>query len=146
MPLPKFQSLCELHQKKIVSKDRGSKPEHIANNIEGCEVYQYRIDGNIIREGLRCDFMIWNEKRRDIYLIELKGSDLDHALEQLDATDIILRNQYYKDIKNCIINYRVVLNRTPNHTHSLMSNKVKKFKKNHSGSLVYKSEKLEENI
>lgn len=54
----------------------------------------YQVDGNIITKGNRCDYLILarqdmaddgEEKWKSIF-VELKGKDVIHALEQIDAT------------------------------------------------------------
>lgn len=54
----------------------------------------YQIDGNIITQGNKCDFLILakqdrlrenDEKWKSIF-VELKGKDVLHALQQLDST------------------------------------------------------------
>lgn len=43
------------------------------------------IDGCVITEGLRCDNLLidWNGNE---YFVELKGSDISHAIKQIEAT------------------------------------------------------------
>lgn len=51
----------------------------------------FQVDGNIIKEGTKCDYLtlinhdvkqkMWSE-----VFIELKGSDVSHAIEQLEKT------------------------------------------------------------
>ena len=61
MPLPNFKSLCGKKQKRIVSRDAGNPQQHIAVNESGCIVSQYKIDGDVIRDDKRCDYLVWNE-------------------------------------------------------------------------------------
>ena len=87
MPLDGDSSLCEERQPVIVSRDAKGRREHRALNMDACLVIQYRIDGDVIRDAsICCDFLVMNDDRRDAYLIELKGSDIDHALDLLEAT------------------------------------------------------------
>jgi hypothetical protein len=53
----------------------------------------YQIDGKIIREGNKCDFLILAKQDEEMenafwksIFVELKGTDVEHALKQLDAT------------------------------------------------------------
>lgn len=53
----------------------------------------FHIDGDIIRDGQKCDFLVLakqEEKTVNNYwkaiFVELKGTDVEHALKQLDAT------------------------------------------------------------
>lgn len=144
MPLPNFKSLCGKKQKIIVSRDAGNPQQHIAVNESGCIVSQYKIDGDVIRDDERCDYLVWNEDKKNIYLIELKGSDLNHAVEQLENTEKILNNRFFDYLKECTTYYRIVLNRVI--THQLHSNYVKKFEKTRPNRLLIKTKVLEENI
>lgn len=54
----------------------------------------YQVDGKIIKHGNKCDYLIlarqddWdknNEKWKSVF-VELKGTDVPHALKQLDAS------------------------------------------------------------
>jgi len=145
MALNGYESHCKPHQKIIVSRDHGNQQTHTANNIDNDEVYQYRIDGEVITEGLRCDFLVWNETKRHIYFIELKGSDVAHALDQIDATEDNLRKRFSSEINSCSeISYRIILNRTKNI--KLYSNKEKRFKNKHLGDLRFGTRSYNENI
>lgn len=90
----RHQSLCKPQQKNIVSTDQGSSCRHIAHNSDQCHVRHYRVDGDLITVGKRCDFMLLNEDRKNVYLIELKGSDLHQAIAQVEATEKILRTNF----------------------------------------------------
>ncbi len=53
----------------------------------------YRVDGDIIRQGLKCDFLVLASKTDGIggeqwqsVFVELKGTDVGHAIDQLEAT------------------------------------------------------------
>ena len=89
--LRNFKSLCTKNQKEIVCRDKKSQVEYRAENKSGQRVSQYQVDGQIITEGIRCDFLLCNEDGKDAYYIELKGSDVLHAKEQLLATQRQLR-------------------------------------------------------
>lgn len=45
-----------------------------------------RIDGCDIKNGYRCDFGVHLKKRNEHLFVELKGSDVKHAVSQLAAT------------------------------------------------------------
>lgn len=142
MALSNYQSICQLRQKIIISRDPRNRQQHIAINQDRSEIYQYRIDGEVIKEGQRCDFLLWNEEKSQVYFIELKGSDLEKALAQIEQTEYKLRTRCPNVFDKCMLNYRVVLNKMP--PHALYSNKVKKFKKEHGNRLICKNQKYEE--
>jgi hypothetical protein len=50
-----------------------------------------RIDECVVRKGIRCDWVVSKENCVDV-LIELKGADVNHAVDQLLATIEIWRN------------------------------------------------------
>lgn len=145
MRLSDFNSGCDKYQKIIVSKDPGSKPKHIAVNVDDSEVYQYRVDGDLIREGKRCDYLVLNKDKRTVYYIELKGSDLETAIEQLENSELILNKRFREDLEMYTKSfYRVVLNKIC--THALDSNKVKRFKRLHPNNYCFKIYEQKENI
>lgn len=74
-------------RKTISLKDNRAVSEYRAKNIEEKVVKVYKVDGGIIQDNqkLKCDFAIYSEKN-NLYLIELKGSDYSHALDQIFAT------------------------------------------------------------
>ena len=96
---------------KIVScQEKGRK--FILNNKSEKYIQKIRVDGKLITVGPRCDFAVDVSKGEVIFLVELKGSDKEHAFEQLLSTlDFFSKNfdtkKYY-----C----RVVLskNKSPN--------------------------------
>ena len=139
-----YRSLCNIHDKRIVSKDPGNKPQHIANNRNASEIYKYRVDGEMIQSGEKCDYLLWNASNNTIYLLELKGSKLEKALDQLDETEAWLKKNILQDIEKQTMNYRVVLNRVP--THSLNSVRTTKFIRQHKGKYRFGCVMMEEDI
>ncbi|MDE6843230.1 MAG: hypothetical protein K2J24_06865 [Muribaculaceae bacterium] len=78
----------------------------------------YQIDGNIITEGNKCDYLILakqdtagndDEKWKSIF-VELKGKDVLHALKQLDAT---LDNKLFKHSSVNEVHARIVARAFP---------------------------------
>ena len=102
------------------------------------------MDGDIIagNDAERCDFLLLNDYKRVAYLIELKGSDIEHALSQLESTATILRD----DLKDYRIRYRLVFSKS--RTHDIDSLRFRKFRKKHKapGEFRYKENELEEDI
>lgn len=143
MPLEKYDSLCGERQAIIVSKDSGQRREHRATNASRCRVSHYQIDGYVVQDdSIRCDFLLMNDDKTDAYLIELKGSDIEHALEQLEATAIQLK----EELHGYTVKYRLVHSRAK--TQAMRGIKFKKFKQRHSkvGEFAYKENLLEEII
>ena len=85
------QSLCDKRQKRIVSKEKRSN--HTAVNEKRQLVRQYLIDGDVIEDKhvIKCDYLVLNDEKKAAYFIELKGSKVVHAIEQIEETAKRLR-------------------------------------------------------
>lgn len=140
MPLKGFESLCDKNAKQIVSQDKKSQRYHRGNNIENAYVTHYKIDGVVITAGSRCDFILFNEDKRTAYLIELKGSDLVKAAEQLEATEINLR----EELREYSLQYRIVANKCK--TQEIRSTKYRKYQMRWGRKLIQKTGYIEETI
>ncbi len=70
-------------QALIVLKEKRSKIT-LKNDLQ-TKVRLIQIDGCVIREGPRCDFLVINQKSIEHY-IELKGSNVRRALIQIETT------------------------------------------------------------
>lgn len=140
MPLKNYQSLCAENASQIVSRDKGKPQYHKAINRDKNYVTQYQIDGIVIRDGVRCDFLLINEDKKNAYLIELKGSDLIKAAEQLDRTESVLHNEL--TVYN--IYYRIVANKCV--THDIKSSAYRKYQVRWNRRLVQKTGYIEEQI
>ena len=124
MPLEKFESLCNRNAAQIVSKDKGNPQYHKGNNFEMAYVTHYRIDGIVIRTDL----------------IELKGSDLERAAEQLKATEDKLK----RELSGYSLRYRIVANKC--RTQAITSTAYKKYQLQWKGKLIQKTGFIEEKI
>lgn len=141
MPIVGYASLCKERAPIISSRDKGESQTHIAYNKDSSLVTHYRVDGVIIKEGNKCDFLLLNEDKKTAYLIELKGSDLSWAAKQLQATEQTLSAQLapYQPLQ-----YRIVANKC--RTSEIETAEFKKYRMRWKKRLVYKSTKYEENI
>ena len=133
------KSHCSKKQSIIVSEE--NKMKHIANNINCDTVYQFKIDGEIIPPKSpikRCDFLLENETKKVVYLIELKGTNVDRAVDQIESTVSIFRDKLsaYK------ISPRIIYK---SNTHRIYSTKVRNFKKTYLDS-IFKTTVFEESI
>jgi hypothetical protein len=68
---------------KIVFKEKRSRIEFV--NRKKKTVSKIEIDGCHIQRGLRCDWLMITQDGTEFF-IELKGSDVNHALKQIKAT------------------------------------------------------------
>lgn len=140
MPLKGFSSLCNKNASYIISKDKKNSQYHKAKNVGKAEVTHYQIDGVVIKSGSRCDYVLMNETKRVAYLIELKGSDLVKAAEQLEATE----NSLKKELSDYEIRYRIVANKCK--TQEIHSSAYRKYQMKWKGKLEQKTGFMEENI
>lgn len=76
-------------RRKIVSlRERGEKSTYVLSNPTGKEIVVYKIDhGLISSESIpKCDFGIYYVEGDTLILVELKGANYEHALEQIEST------------------------------------------------------------
>lgn len=62
---------------------------HIAKNPSHKCVRQFRVDGEVFPAGnapKRCDYLLLNDTDQRSYYIELKGSDVLRAIEQIESS------------------------------------------------------------
>ncbi|HBK21592.1 MAG TPA: hypothetical protein DDZ60_03520 [Planktothrix sp. UBA10369] len=101
-----------------------NKSKLVIENPNQFRVCVIEVDGCAIKEGLRCDYLVIPDQQDikkviEIY-IELKGSKILHAIEQLEATMKKLSDDPAKQEKVCII----ISTRCP-----LAGNDIQNFKK-----------------
>lgn len=140
MPLSGFNSLCLKNAPRILSKDKKNPQYHMGKNVDKDEVTHYQIDGNVIKQGNRCDYLLMNETKKIAYLIELKGSDLVKAAEQLEATEKVLK----PELSGYGLRYRIVANKCK--TQEIHSSAYRKYQTRWKGKLIQKTGYIEENI
>lgn len=130
------------HSSIIVSRDPGSVCQHRALNKQRKLVRQFRIDSEVIpstNPAKRCDFLVLNDESETAYYIELKGSDILYAVEQIITTE-----SYCKDsVKGYKSFYRVIYRSA---THDVRGSKALALKRQFKGQLIIKENMLEENI
>lgn len=68
----------------IVFKEKKAKITF--QNTEHKEYQHITVDGCVIKEGNKCDFLLVSNEYGDQYFVELKGEDVNHAVEQLEAS------------------------------------------------------------
>ena len=130
----------------VPSSDKGSPCKWKGLNNKKKRVIKYRVDGGIITSMAesKCDYAVYVEGDA-IYLIELKGANYNHALEQIDATlDKLIKTP---GIETSSVNGRIVLTRgrVPGIKYSKEASLEKKLKKL-NGSLDSKTRIFEEEI
>lgn len=127
------QNYIERHDcnKVVKLKEPREKRIYKLHNDTEKEIVVYKIDGGLINDTsvLKCDNGIYTEDDW-LFLIELKGKDLEHALEQINSTIDILLKQ--KNIKPKKLNVRIVVSKV--NIPKILESKEKKLKQ-----LLYKS-------
>jgi hypothetical protein len=77
----------EKHPVVAIRDKVGGKSELRYENVSQSRLTKYRIDGCLLPEEAgkrKCDYLLLNIDLLKAYFIELKGSDLDSAVEQID--------------------------------------------------------------
>lgn len=144
---------CEFcdNRKDIPFRDKGNKQEYRILNPTQKVICKIRIDDCLITQGNKCDYLAIKCLKNDndilidsLYFIELKGSDLKHAINQIEET---INHAKIKQIRNrgCNINARIVLNkqRSPD-VRSSEKIKFEKMLKKLGGNLKTQGKKMEE--
>lgn len=102
-------------------------------NENSIELTKVQVDGCLDIQGVKCDWLlIINEPYIEIY-IELKGSDVEHAFDQIENTIKIVSKNYKTVLKYCYI----ITTRCPI-TSTQIQVKAKLFKKNYNAVLKVK--------
>ena len=114
---------------------------HIGQNIHRHSVRHFKIDGVVVTRTdiQKCDFLLLNDEAQTSYYIELKGSDLAKAIDQIENTVSM--------ISASIPQYRIfrrIVYRTG--SHSIKTSKVTLWQKKHGRSAQIKERMLRENI
>ena len=101
-------------------KEKGKKYEY--KNNGGRTLIKCKVDECMNINNGKCDYLLIDDTCKIAYFIELKGSDLNRAIDQIENTICHIKNK----LKNYEIRIRIILSRT--NTIALESSKVKKFK------------------
>ena len=141
MRLTSDKSLCEIRQKIILSKDKGSPRKHCAQNpAQKFCVRQYKLDGDLVRQQTCCDFLLTNDTLKKAYFIELKGGNVDRAVPQLEAGFRL----FQAELSGYEFLFRIVSSKV--RTHDIQNNKFRKFKDKWGSRLICKTDYLEETL
>jgi hypothetical protein len=126
---------CEQYRSdaKIVLQENKSKITFLNPNKH--QILQIQVDGCAIKdhETFRCDYALVPSSEIEIY-VELKGSDILHAIEQIEST-IQLLSEHVKKIKKLCF---VVSTRVPKQTTSIQQIQTR-FKKKFNASFKVKN-------
>ncbi len=111
-------------RRTVTFTDAKSSTRFVYDNTSLNYLSRYRIDGCLIADaGVKCDYLLLNCDKEVAYFIELKGSDLIRAVEQIDRSiDVLAR-----ELGGFTVNARIVLTRT--NTIDLRNSKFLKLEK-----------------
>lgn len=124
---------------KISVSENGKRYLLATNGKE--ESVVYAVDGNIVKEGLRCDKLVLVKRSdKDVMpeqwteaFVELKGVDTNHAIDQLRQT---LKKAIFKHPSNDDIRARIVAQSFPsNKSNPTMEKAKQEFRKNYNCDL-----------
>lgn len=127
LPMTERESLSIKETKTTYRLNFGKRRQSVA----------YQVDGNIIKHGNKCDYLILakqdtpsdNEEKWKSIFVELKGKNVLHALEQLDAT---LDNDLFKHSSVNEVHARIVAKSFPSNTANTEFEKARRrFKTKH---------------
>ena len=131
---------CEstVRNKRITLKEKRSTIIFV--NEKRLAIRKVTVDGCVIRDGLRCDYLLIGNDAHEHY-IELKGSDVKHAIKQIVATIKQISCAAKAHPKSCYISST----RCPLTGTDIQSEKLR-FKKTYNARLVIKNGSYEANI
>lgn len=137
---------CRCYNKKIIVLSE-NKSKYIGSNEGEKKFCEYKIDGCVLQEATsKCDFLLVDCEEKKAYWVELKGSDLSKAIDQVDST----LDHLAADLQRCGYrqNARIVLTKTSPVPCALNNKEVKLRKKIQrlGGTLVRQNSPFRENL
>jgi hypothetical protein len=140
----KIQNRDNLCKKVFVSAE--NNVEYVANNPARHSIRHYRIDNDVISDKTtrKCDYLLVNDTDSDAWFIELKGSDIRIAREQVINTRRILSC----DLRGYEYFYRIVYRSGTHNIHGsdIIRWKEKEGRARGRARVVLKERKLVEDI
>jgi hypothetical protein len=136
--LDKFSE--KINYKNILIEEKKSS-KIIFTNENLIELTKVQVDGCLDIQGVKCDWLlIINEPYIEIY-IELKGSDVEHAFDQIENTMKVVSINYKTVVKYCYI----ITTRCPINSAQIQV-KAKSFRNKYNAVLKVKKTGSNENI
>lgn len=135
-----FEPIRRGNHASFISSEKGCV--HVGKNIGRCMVRQFKMDGGVVPEGSaesRCDYLLLNDDAKTSYFIELKGSDIPKAIEQIESSV----QAVMPSLPGYTVFRRIVYK---SGTHKIKESQVIAWQKKHGRSAQIKERKLEENI
>ena len=97
---------CNKNNNNKIISTQASGREFIIKNNQSLNINKVEVDNCYITDGLRCDYLfeiIKNKTVVKVFYLELKGSDINHAIKQLETTIKHCQNIHFDAIKECHI-------------------------------------------
>ncbi len=126
----------------VICSDSNAKTKYIYDNTSNDYLAKYYVDNGLITDNIaKCDFLLLNCDKRKSYFIEIKGSDIIRAIEQINNSIELLNDK----LRGFSIFARIVLTRTNttalrNTKYLRLQKKLEKLK----GNLSHQSRQLRE--
>lgn len=141
MLLTQEKSLCDKNQAIVVSKDAKQSREHRATNPKRVfDLRHYRLDGDLVENETSCDYLLINDSSKKAYFIELKGENIDEAVDQLEASE----KKFALELGGYNFYYRIVCSKAL--THKIRKPHYSKFAEKCGTRLITKERILEETL
>lgn len=122
----------EGRHRRFVSCENHCK--HIGDNPKEKYIRQVKVDGDAFppgKEPKRCDYLLLNDTDKVSYYIELKGSDVRTAIEQIDSTVSLIA----PTIKDYTVIFRRIILRKAR-SHEIHDSFVTKWKAKHGAVIA----------
>lgn len=126
--------------KIIVLTDKGSYGKMTFNNPSQKNITKIRVDGCLIKDGRKCDYLVINHDQTE-HFVELKGTKIYDACEQIELTIKALSKSIHKKLKYSFI----VSSACPLITTDVQKLKIH-FKKNYNCILTVKNIDCKHNL
>lgn len=135
-----YRPFREGKHREFISSENGCT--HVGKNVKQQVVRQFKIDGEVIPSGSsaqRCDYLLLNDETKSSYYIELKGSDIPKAIEQIENTVAMISAKIpqYKV-------FRRIIYKTG--SHKVKDSAVLHWQRKHGKTAIIKERKYEDNI
>ncbi|UFH49202.1 hypothetical protein [Pseudomonas sp. KNUC1026] len=77
---------CSISTNNSIEKFEENRSILRIHNQNRKKLLRHQVDGCLIKSGIKCDWMLVEEKTKTEIYIELKGSDVEHAVDQISKT------------------------------------------------------------
>ena len=126
---------CEIITTNQLISLKENRSKIIFENPNRLEVCIVKVDGCATESGPRCDYALTVDAMKEEFYIELKGRDVEHALDQIEATIKAISSDLRKQPKLCFI----ISTRCPPRSVTKISNRQQVLKKKYNAKLIVKN-------